>query len=60
MKIAKINYRGIKDVTVVPQVFVCVDRNTSIKRDIHIWHQLLKLQTFHVFVNCFIIIIRSG
>ena len=40
MKVAKMDYDydGIKDVIVVPQVFVCVDCSTNIKRDILIWH----------------------
>ena len=58
MKVAKMNYRGIKDVVVVPEVFVCVDRSTIIKCDIHIWHTNFTCKSFeilHVIVNCLII-----
>ena len=36
IKVAKMNYHGIKDDIVVPQVSVCVDHSNNIKRDIHI------------------------
>ena len=38
MKVAKMNYHGIKDVIIVPQVLAYVDRSTKVKRDIHIRH----------------------
>ena len=46
MKVARLDYHGIRDVIVVPQVFVCVDHSTNI----HIWHIDFTCKSLEIFI----------
>ena len=50
MKVVKLDYHGFKDGIVVPQVFVCVDRSTNIKRDIHICYVNFTCKSLEIFI----------